>query len=157
MTTSHELSLKPNQGTSLSVVGDIFTFKAVGEDTNGQYTLVELQVDPEIGPPPHIHHREDEAFYIQEGELEFQLGDQTMIATPGTFLYSPKGHLHTFKNITNQRAKMLVWFTPAGIEKFFTEVGVPVDNPDAPSRPVTPEAIERILAAAPKYGIEFIG
>ena len=96
MTTSHELLLKPNQGTSLSVVGDIFTFKAVGEDTNGQYTLVELRVDPEVRPPPHIHHREDEAFYIQEGELEFQLGDRTTIATPGTFLYSPKGHLHTF-------------------------------------------------------------
>lgn len=99
---------------------------------------------------------EDEAFYIQEGELEFQLGDKTVIATPGTFLYSPKGHLHTFKNITNQRARMLVWYMPAGIENFFAEVGVPVDDPDAPSRPATPEAIERILAVAPKYGIEFI-
>jgi mannose-6-phosphate isomerase-like protein (cupin superfamily) len=156
MTTSRELLLKPAQGHSLSVVGDIFTFKAVGEDTNGQYTLVELQVDPDVEPPSHIHHREDEAFYIQEGELEFQLGDQTVIATPGTFLYSPKGHLHTFKNITNQRAKMLVWYMPAGIEQFFAEVGVPVDDPEAPSRPATPEAIARILAAAPKYGIEFI-
>jgi mannose-6-phosphate isomerase-like protein (cupin superfamily) len=156
MTIPHELLMKPGQGHSLSVVGDIFTFKAVGEDTNGQYTLIELQVDPGIGPPPHVHHREDEAFYIQEGELEFQLGDQTVIATPGTFLYSPKGHLHSFKNITNQRAKMLVWYTPAGIEKYFAEVGVPVDAPDAPSRPATPEAIERILAAAPKYGLEFI-
>jgi mannose-6-phosphate isomerase-like protein (cupin superfamily) len=156
MTTSHELLLRPSQGPSFSVVGDILTFKAVSEDTNGQYTLFELRVDPEIGPPPHIHHREDEAFYIQEGELEFQLGDQTVLATPGTFLYSPKGHLHSFKNITNQRAKILVWCMPAGIEKYFTEVGVPVDDPEAPSRPATPEAIERVLAAAPKYGIEFI-
>jgi mannose-6-phosphate isomerase-like protein (cupin superfamily) len=156
MTTSHELLLKPNQGTSLSVVGDIVTFKAVSEDTNGQYTLFELRVDPEIGPPQHMHHREDEAFYIQEGELEFQLGDRTVIATPGTFLYSPKGHLHSFKNLTNQRAKMLVWCMPAGIEKYFVEVGVPVDDPEAPSRPATPEAINRVLAAAPKYGIEFI-
>jgi mannose-6-phosphate isomerase-like protein (cupin superfamily) len=156
MTTSRELFIKPSQGYSFSVVGDILTFKATSEDTNGQYTLFELRVDPEIGPPPHIHHREDEAFYIQEGELEFHLGDQTVIATPGTFLYSPKGHLHHFKNITNQRAKMLVWCMPAGIEKYFAEVGVPVDDPEAPSRPATPEAIERVLAAAPKYGIEFI-
>jgi hypothetical protein len=49
MTTSYDLLLKPGQGNSLSVVGDIFTFKAVSEDTNGQYTLVELRVDPEIG------------------------------------------------------------------------------------------------------------
>lgn len=156
MTTPHELLMKPGQGTSLSIVGDIVTFKAVSEDTNGQYTLFEVQVDPDIGPPPHIHHREDEAFYIQEGELEFQLGNQTVIATPGTFLYSPKGHQHNFTNKTNQRAKMLVWCMPAGIEEFFAEVGVPVDDPDGPSRPATPEAIERVLAAAPKYGIEFI-
>jgi mannose-6-phosphate isomerase-like protein (cupin superfamily) len=156
MTTSRELFIKPSQGDSFSVVGDILTFKAVSEDTNGQYTLFELRVDPEIGPPPHIHHREDEAFYIQEGELEFQLGDQTVLATPGTFLYSPKGHLHSFKNITNQRAKMLVWCMPAGIEKYFAEVGVPVNDPEAPTRPVTPEAIDRVVSAGPKYGIEFI-
>jgi mannose-6-phosphate isomerase-like protein (cupin superfamily) len=156
MTTPQELLLKPAQGPSFSVVGDIVTFKAVSENTNGQYTLFELRVDPEIGPPPHIHHREDEAFYIQEGELEFHLGDQTVIATPGTFLYPPKGHLHYFKNITNQRVKMLVWCMPAGIEKYFIEVGVPVDDPESPSRPVTQEAIDRVLAAGPKYGIEFI-
>jgi mannose-6-phosphate isomerase-like protein (cupin superfamily) len=156
MTTSNEILMKPSQGNSVSVVGDILTFKAVSEDTDGQYTLFELRVDPEIGPPPHIHHREDEAFYIQEGELEFQLGDRTVIATPGTFLYSPKGHLHSFKNLTHQRARMLVWCMPAGIEKYFAEVGVPVDDPDSPSRPATPEAIERVLAAGPKYGIEFI-
>lgn len=57
--------MKPSQGTSLSIVGDVLTFKAVGENTAGQYTLVEVRVDPQIGPPAHIHHREDEAFYIQ--------------------------------------------------------------------------------------------
>ena len=91
----------------------------------------------------------------REGELEFQLGDQTIIATPGTFLYSPKGHAHRFTNKTNQRAKMLAWYTPAGIERYFAEVGVEVDSPDAPSVPASPERIERLLAAAPKYGIEF--
>lgn len=155
MTIPDGLLIKPGQGTSLSIVGDVVTFKAVGEDTAGQYTLFEVRVDPEIGPPPHIHHREDEAFYIQEGELEFQLDDQIVIATPGTFLYSPKGHLHSFTNKTNQRAKMLVWCMPAGIEKYFAEVGVEVDSPDAPSVSATPEAIKRVLAAAPKYGIEF--
>lgn len=156
MPTPHELLMKPGQGTSLSIVGDIVTLKAVSEDTNGQYTLFELQVDPDVGPPPHIHHREDEAFYIQEGELEFQLGNQTVIATPGTFLYSPQGHLHNFTNKTNQRAKMLVWCMPAGIEQFLAEVGVPVDDLDGPSRPATPDAIRRVLAVAPKYGIEFL-
>jgi len=155
VTIPHGLLMKPGQGTSLSIVGDVLTFKAVGEDTAGQYTLVEVRVAPQIGPPPHIHHREDEAFYIQDGELEFQLDDQIVISTPGTFLYSPKGHLHSFRNNTTQGAKMLVWYMPAGIERFFAEIGVEVDSPDAPSIPATPAAIERVLAAAPKYGIEF--
>lgn len=156
MSTSHELFMKPSQGTSFSIPGSILTFKAVSEDTNGQYTLIEEQVDPDSGPPPHIHHQQDSASYILEGELEFQLGDQTVIATPGTFLYSPKGHLHTFRNNTTQRAKMLTWCMPAGIEQFFAEVGVEVDNPDAPSIPASPERIERLLAAAPQYGIEIL-
>jgi mannose-6-phosphate isomerase-like protein (cupin superfamily) len=156
MNTPNDLIMKPGQGDSLSVIGDILTFKAVSEDTNGQYTLVEMQVDPKMGLPPHIYHHEDEAFYIHDGELEFQLGNQTIIATPGTFLYSPKGHQHTFRNISNQRARMLVWYMPAGIEKFFAEVGVPVDDPDGPSRPGSVDAIEQILSVAPKYGIEFL-
>ena len=103
-----------------------------------------------------FYHRADEAFYIQKGELEFHLGDRTVIATSGTFLYVPKGHLRTFRNISNEPAKMLVWYLPGGTEKFFAEVGVPVDDPDAPSRPATPDVIERLLAAAPKYGIEVL-
>jgi mannose-6-phosphate isomerase-like protein (cupin superfamily) len=156
MNTPSDLLMKPGQGISLSVIGDILTFKAVSEDTNGQYTLIELRVDPKMGPPPHIYHRVDEAFYIQAGELEFQLGNKTVMATPGTFLYLPKGHPHTFRNISNQRAKMLVWSMPAGIERFFAEVGVPVDDPESLSRPANIAAIEQIVAAAPKYGIEFL-
>jgi hypothetical protein len=105
MTTPHELLMKPGQGTSFSIVGDIVTLKAVSEDTNGQYTLFELRVDPEIGPPPHIHHREGEAFYIQEGELEFQLGNQTVIATPGTFLYSPQ------RSLTSRARRLILKLT----------------------------------------------
>ncbi len=105
MTTPHELLMKPGQGTSFSIVGDIFTLKAVSEDTNGQYALVEMQVDPDVGPPPHIHHREDEAFYIQEGELEFQLGNQTVIATPGTFLYSPQ------RSLTSRARRLILKLT----------------------------------------------
>ncbi len=105
MTTPHELLMKPGQGTSFSIVGDIVTLKAVSEDTNGQYTLFELRVDPEIGPPPHIHHREGEAFYIQEGELEFQLGNQTVIAAPGTFLYSPQ------RSLTSRARRLILKLT----------------------------------------------
>ena len=152
----NELFVLPDQGTAVSVAGDLVIFKAVGEQTNRQYALFEIKAEPQKGPPPHIHSREDEAFYIQEGEVEFQLDDRTVVATPGTFLYSPKGQRHSYKVISSQPAKMLCWATPAGIEQFFAEVGTVLDNSSILPSPVTPEALERIVATAPKYGITIL-
>ncbi|MEI1375452.1 quercetin 2,3-dioxygenase [Nostoc sp. UHCC 0926] len=146
---------QPGQGSSYWVFGDLCTFKAVGEETGQAYALIEITVQPQNGPPPHIHNHEDEAFYIQEGELEFQLDEQIILAIPGTFLHSPKGQLHRFTNIGSQPAKLLCWVTPAGLEKFFMEVGVPVsERTQLPS--LSPADIEKILAAAPRYGLEII-
>ncbi|MBD2162811.1 quercetin 2,3-dioxygenase [Calothrix membranacea FACHB-236] len=145
----------PGQGSAYWVLGDLYTFKAVGEDTGKAYALVEIIVQPQNGTPPHIHTHEDEAFYIQEGELEFQLNEQMLIATPGTFLHSPKGQLHRFTNIGTQPAKLLCWVTPAGLEKFFMEIGVPaIEMSNLPT--VTPADIEKVMASAPKYGLEII-
>jgi quercetin dioxygenase-like cupin family protein len=150
------LFVPPNQGTAVSVAGDVVIFKAVGEQTNGQYALFELRAESQMGPPPHIHSREDEAFYIQEGEVEFHLDGRTVVATPGTFLHSPKGQKHSYKVISLQPAKMLCWAIPAGIEQFFTEVGTVLGNPSISPPPVTPKAIERMVAIAPKYGITIL-
>ncbi len=147
---------QPGQGSSYWVLGDLYTLKATGEETGKSYALTEILVQPQSATPPHIHHREDEAFYIQEGKVEFQLGDRTIVATPGTFLHSPKGQLHSFKNISSKPAKMLCWVTPAGLEQFFAEVGVPLEE-RSPSPPaVSPADIETIMATAPKYGLEII-
>ncbi len=146
----------PDHGTSYSVVGNLCTFKAVSEDTGGAYALFEVFVPPQAGTPAHIHSHEDEAFYILEGEIEFQLNEQIIVATPNTFLHSPKGQLHRFINIGSELAKMLCWAMPGGIEKFFAEVGKPIEDPQAPLPAVEPADIEKILAIAPKYGIEII-
>jgi quercetin dioxygenase-like cupin family protein len=146
---------QPGQGSSYWVLGDLYTFKAVGEDTGQAYALVEITVRPQSGTPPHIHSHEDEAFYIQEGEFEFQLDEQIILANPGTFLHSPKGQLHRFTNIGLESAKLLCWVTPAGLEKFFIEVGVPVSERMS-SPAVSPADIEKIMAAAPRYGLEII-
>lgn len=147
---------QPGQGSSYWVHGDLYTFKAVGEDTGELYALVEAVVQPQSGSPPHIHNQEDEAFYIQEGEFEFQLDQQTIVATPGTFLHSPKGQLHCFTNIGTKPGKMLFWVTPAGLEKFFAEVGSPVEDPTAAPPPVSSADLEKMLTAASKYGLEII-
>ncbi|GFE71640.1 quercetin 2,3-dioxygenase [Chroococcus sp. FPU101] len=152
----HGLVVHPNQGTVVTVAGDIVIFKAVGEQTNGQYALFEIWAEPQKGPPSHIHGREDEAFYVQEGEVEFYLDDQTVVATPGTFLHSPRGQRHSYKVISSQPAKMLCWVTPAGLEQFFAEVGTVLSNPNISPPLLTPEAIEKMKTIAPKYGITIL-
>ena len=108
MTINYGILSQPGEGDSYSVAGDVATFKATSEQTDGKYALFEVVLVPQLGPPPHIHSREDEAFYIQEGSIEFYLDEQTVVATPGTFLHSPKGQLHSFKNIGSVPAKMLI-------------------------------------------------
>ena len=90
--------LSPGQGRSVWVVGDLYTFLATGEDTNGAYTLIHALVPPGGGPPPHIHRREHEAFYILEGEVSLTVDGRSMSGTPGAWITLPKGSLHAFKN-----------------------------------------------------------
>ena len=149
--------MQPGQGSSYWFDRDLYIFKAVGEDTSQAYALCEVIVAPQGGgTPPHRHSHESESFYVQKGELEFQLNEQTITATAGTFLYSPKGQLHRFTNTSSTPAKLLVWVTPAGFEKFIAEVGKAADSPLSPPPSLSPADMEKILSTAPKYGIEII-
>ena len=74
-----------------------------------------IRVSPNNGPPPHIHSREDESFFVLEGEIEFQVGDEKITARPGTFIQGPRGIAHSFKNNTQLPARMLVFVDPGRI------------------------------------------
>ena len=113
-------------------------------------------VAPQGGTPPHRHSREDESFYVQEGEIEFQLDDLTLAATAGTFLHSPKGQLHRFINTTTTPTKILVWITSAGFENFIAEVGKEVNGQITLGASLSPDDLNNLLIAAPKSGIEII-
>lgn len=155
MSMKHEPTIrKPGEGRTIGVVGDIYRFFATGEDTDGKYAMFEAVVSPGGGPPPHIHSREEEAFLVLEGEIAFQIGEQRLVATAGTFANMPVGSLHSFKNESGNPAKMLISVAPAGLEQMFFEVGQPVE-PGATSAPMPTKAdIEKLLAVAPRYGIE---
>ncbi|KYC37235.1 cupin [Scytonema hofmannii PCC 7110] len=150
------ICLQPGEGSSSWVLGDLYTFKAKGDDTGKTYALIEIVMQPHSATPPHIHTHENESFYIQEGEIEFQLGGQSLIATPGTFVHSPKGQPHSFRNIGAKPAKFLCWLTPSGLEQLFIEVGTPVSEQNTTSPGVTPKDIEKLLFTAPKYGLEIL-
>jgi quercetin dioxygenase-like cupin family protein len=146
----------PAKGRTLAVVGDVYRFLATGDDTGGKYAMFEALVPPGGGPPPHVHRREEEGFYVLDGEITFTVNGEKLVAVAGTFANMPVGTPHTFKNESDRPAKMLICVAPAGLEKMFFEVGVPLDDRTAAALPPTPEEIDRLLAAAPRYGIEIM-
>ena len=107
-------------------------------------------------PPPHIHHREDEIFYVLEGEIVVSVGDRTIKGTAGTMVFLPRNVPHSF-TIESEQGRMLILLTPAGLEGWFKQFSV-----SAPAMTLPPadepayEEVQRMLEAAPRYGIEFV-
>lgn len=145
---------RPNEGRTVAVVGDVYRFLAMGADTNGKYALWEAIVPPGGGPPAHVHSREEEGFFILDGEITFRIGDETKVATAGMFANMPVGTPHSFKNESGQPAKMLISVAPAGLEQMFFEVGVPLPEGSTSASPPSREEIEKLLKIAPNYGVE---
>lgn len=148
--------MRPGDGRTVAVVGDVYRFLAVGDETDGKYALWEAVVLPGGGPPPHVHSREEEGFYVLEGEITFLVGDERLVATAGTFANMAVGTRHTFKNETDRPARMLVSVAPAGLEQMFFEVGRPVPTGTQTAPPPTKDEVETLLSIAPRYGIEIL-
>ena len=145
-----------NSGRSFWGPGDAYTFLVTGDESGGGYFAMEAIVPPGGGPPPHIHRNEDEMFYVLEGECTFRLGDETVTAGPGDFVNVPRGEVHCFYNASSSLVRLILTFTPAGIEKFFEETLEPAfDLTQAPPDNLD-DVTARYAEAAPRYGIEFV-
>jgi quercetin dioxygenase-like cupin family protein len=140
---------RPAEGRTIAVVGDVYRFLATGDNTHGTYAMCEAIVPPGGGPPSHVHSREEEGFYILEGEITFQSGDKRIVASPGMFVNMPIGMPHSFKNETSKPAKMLIMVAPAGLETMFFEFGVSLAEGSTSALPPTREEIEKLLKIAP--------
>lgn len=120
--------------------------------TNGAYGLVEHpSMHPGFTTPYHLHHREDEAFYIIEGEVAFILNGQWKRVGPGAYVYGPREVPHGFKIVGDVPARMLILCAPGGFEDFIRELAQPLDDPPAP-----PD-MEKLIAAAARAGIDLLG
>ena len=135
---------------------DEIRFLITGEQTGGAFFMAEVSVVPGGSNPPHIHHREEECFYLQEGTLTIQVGGKTQTASAGDFIRLPRGVAHSFENTGNVDAKVLLLVAPAGLETFFKEAFYPVEDRSAAMPPMTGEFLARVLEAAPKCGLEFL-
>jgi quercetin dioxygenase-like cupin family protein len=147
------LHVPRDEGRAVWLVGDTYTFKAVGKDTNGQLFAWEAEIPPHAGPPAHAHVSQFEAYYVLEGELEVLDRDTTFTAAAGSFVYIPAGAVHAFRNRSDRPARMLIWMTPGGFEDFFVEVGQPARRGETAPLP-GPEQGEKMSRAAPKYGLQ---
>jgi quercetin dioxygenase-like cupin family protein len=143
----------PGEGKSFwTPGGHMATFKITSEDTGGAYTITEETWPPQVGPPPHIHHTQEEIFYVLQGEMEFVTDGTTTRATAGSVVRISRGVLRDYRNVGSEPARVLVLFAPGGFEGFFEEVGELVTDSSAP--PEGPPDVERLVAAAAKYGAE---
>lgn len=121
----------PGEGETIrGPVGGPTTFKARAETTNGTFTALENVIAPDQGPPLHVHVREDEMYYVLGGAFRFKADDLMLPAEPGAFVFIPRGTRHCFQNVGDEPGRLLVMFTPAGMERFFE--GVAALPPGAP-------------------------
>ena len=148
---------RPSQtGRSYWGPADAYTFLVTGEESGGKYFAMEAIVPPGGGPPPHIHTLEDETFYLLEGECTFRLGDEVVSAGPRDFVNVPRGQVHNFLNASTSLLRMIITFTPSGIEKFFEETLELCLDPTATPPDNIDEVNARYAEAAPRYGMEFL-
>ena len=117
---AQHVNVPPGEGRTVAgPVGGPLTFKVTGDETGGTLTAFENTIPPNQGPPLHTHDSEDEAWYVIEGRLRFRIGEEESVADAGSFVFVPRETPHAFRNDGDEPARILVLFTPSGMEAFF--------------------------------------
>src|SRR6266702_6489301 len=150
--TVSPIALRQDEGESLWFLGVLATIKASTETTDGRVAVIEHLAPQGAGSPLHIHHNEDEWFYVTEGELTFWVGGQLTDAPTGSFVYGPRGVPHTF-TVTSPEARFLLVTEPAGFEGFMRTLAEPAQTRSLPPATGQPPDPARMMAVAAEYGI----
>lgn len=148
------LIVESGAGRALWHLGALMTFKALGSETGGQFWAVEGLADRHMAVPLHAHSREDELWYVLEGEIRFIAGDESRVGGPGTVVYIPRGVPHTFQ-VLSETARWFGVGTPAGLDQWFFETGEPAQSLSLP--PAAPPDVAMIVASLQVYGTETLG
>jgi quercetin dioxygenase-like cupin family protein len=155
MVSTRPYALAKEEGLALWFLNGLLILKATGEQTGGAFALIDNAGPPGGGSPYHVHHNEDEAFYVLEGEITVYVGEERIKAQPGTWVYGPREVPHGFRIEGDSPARFLLLYTPAGFEQYFVEVGEPARELTLP--PAEPPNMERLMSLSPKYDIEILG
>jgi quercetin dioxygenase-like cupin family protein len=135
-------------GKRVNILGIPMLIRIHGRDTGGVISAVESHDVPGGGPPPHIHHREDETFQVFEGDYEFTVDGKRFVAKPGTTIFAPRGIPHTYRYLGQTPGRLMCVITPAGFEGFFEAIGAltPQEQQDIP----------RVLGIGKEFGLEIL-
>jgi quercetin dioxygenase-like cupin family protein len=144
------------EGDARWFLGGLSIIKASGETTASRVAVTENWAPQGYGSPLHVHHREDEWFHVLSGELTFWIDGKTTIAREGAFVYGPRDVPHTF-TVTSDEAHFLLVVEPAGFENFLLELSEPAQTLTLPPTSAEPPALDAMMAAAAKHGLEILG
>jgi quercetin dioxygenase-like cupin family protein len=143
------------------VLSDLVTFRVTDADSNGRLTVVQIDVPPGGGPPPMHIHPPDELFSVVSGTVTVLHGDPAAPVVrevvAGDCVHVPGGTAHTFRNLSDAPARMILTFAPGVMmERFFVEVGHPVDDPAHLPQVDLEAEIPRVFAAGARLGMELL-
>jgi mannose-6-phosphate isomerase-like protein (cupin superfamily) len=154
--TIDPIALQKGGGEAFWFLGQLITIKASAETSGGGLSLIEALVGKGPGAPLHVHHRDNEWFFVLEGEMAFWVGGTVIEAPAGTFVYGPREIPHTFDVISSQ-ARFLLGTDPAGFDGFVRMVGEPAKTLTLPPPADSPPDMGPLVAAAEQFGIEILG
>jgi quercetin dioxygenase-like cupin family protein len=150
------ITLARSEGDARWFLGGLTTIKADAAQTAGRVGVTENLAPRGHGSPLHVHRREDEWFYVIEGELTFWVGGETIVAPAGSFVYGPRDVPHTFV-VSSEQARFLLVVEPGGFEDFVRTIGTPAERLEIPPAATEPPDLDDLVAVAAGYGIEILG
>jgi quercetin dioxygenase-like cupin family protein len=139
------------EGQGIWMLGGLYHVLAAGEETGGAATIMEMTIPAGSGPPPHTHPG-GEAVYVLEGRLRYHIGDEVVEGGPGSFFYIPEGTLENFEPV--EQLRVLVIYTPGGMDKFFLEAGEPAQADELPPPASSPPDLERLIEIGARHGMQ---
>jgi quercetin dioxygenase-like cupin family protein len=151
--------IAPGDGKAVWILTDLITFKVRSLDSNDRLLFIEIEILPEAGPPMHAHPCH-EVFYVLDGEMEFTAvdGDErySVRASAGSTISIPDKVFHAYRNVGSGKAKMVCATSPAGLEQFFEDLGLPVTDPTTPPTPDQLPSPEAIGALFEKHHMRYL-
>jgi len=146
-----------NDGKAYWFMGNLLDIKLSSEETGGETTIIEMSVGPKrVAAPPHIHSVTETA-YVIDGNLRYRVDGRTIDASAGSLLYFPKGTPEWFENTTDRPARLLITYSPGGMDRFFREVAEPATRREVPPPPTTAPDFNHLKEVASRYGLQITG